>query len=255
MAVDRIILQDFLADYLAIGRFADYGPNGLQIEGASRIERIAFSVSATLDSIEKTLQGDAQALIVHHGLFWKFQGARPLVGAFGRRVLGLARQDVNLFAYHLPLDAHAEIGNAAVLAKRLGLEGLEPFGDYQGSPTGVKGFFAEALAVSELSLKLRSLLNHEILLASFDEHAPVKTLGIITGGANGDWRRAADDSLDAYLTGEMSEHDWHDSREAGVHMFAGGHHATERFGIQALMEKIKARFDVDCFFIDSDNPA
>lgn len=253
--MERQALQDFFTELLSPGNFTDYGPNGLQIEGTEQIERIAFAVSATADSVERAVEGKAQALVVHHGLFWKFHGARPLTGPFGRRVLPLVRNGVNLFGYHLPLDAHPEIGNAASLGKRIGLAQLEPFGDYQGVATGVKGVLAEPPTAAELRLKLRGLLDHEVLLASPDETGRIKTLGIITGGANSEWKRAAQEGLDAYLTGEMSEHDWHESREAGVHMFAGGHHATERFGIQALMERVKERFGVECFFIDSDNPA
>ncbi|TAN51185.1 MAG: Nif3-like dinuclear metal center hexameric protein [Methylococcaceae bacterium] len=255
MTINRLQVQAYFDQLLAPQSFSDYGPNGLQIEGTDAIARIAFAVSATADSVRQTIAGGAQALVVHHGLFWKFHGARPIVGPFFNRVAPLIRHGVNLFGYHLPLDAHPEVGNAAVLGRMLGLQAPEPFGLYQGSPTGVKGHLPDAPTALELQAKLRQLLSHDVLLTSPDAGAVVNTLGIITGGANGEWRQALQDNLDAYLTGEMSEHDWHDAQEAGMHMFAGGHHATEQFGIQALMQRVQRELPVECFYIGSLNPA
>jgi len=167
----------------------------------------------------------------------------------------LVRHDINLFAYHLPLDAHIEIGNAASLANKLGLTGLAAFGDHQGSPTGVRGWLTPALRAVELQHRLAEVLDHPVMLATPDPSWPVSQVGIITGGANRDWVLAVRAGLDAYITGEMSEHDWHESQEAGLHMLAGGHHATEQFGVQSLMARVRERFDVECFFIPSENPA
>lgn len=255
MSLTRRHLQQFFNQLLTPQTFADYGPNGLQIEGSERIQRITFAVSATANSVAKTVAGEAQALVTHHGLFWKFHGARPIVGPLAKRVAPLIKHDINLFGYHLPLDAHPEVGNAAVLGRMIGLGDQAPFGDYQGSATGVKGVLAQPLSAAELQAKLRQVLAHEVLLASADSGGLITSLGIITGGANSEWRQAAQAGLDAYLTGEMSEHDWHDAQEAGIHMFAGGHHATEQFGIQALMERVQAELGADCFYIDSANPA
>ncbi|QSA96464.1 Nif3-like dinuclear metal center hexameric protein [Methylococcus sp. EFPC2] len=255
MAVEREALTAFFEDLLQASRFPDYGPNGLQIEGTARIARAAFAVSATADSVLQAIAGEAQALVVHHGLFWKFHGARPLTGPFARRVLPLVRHEVNLYGYHLPLDAHPEVGNAATLGRAIGLVEQTPFGDYQGVPTGVKGQLADAPSAGELRERLSGLLNREVWLSSPDDTARVRSLGIITGGANGEWKQAVAAGLDAYLTGEMSEHDWHEAQEAGIHMYAGGHHATERFGIRALMAYTESRLNLNCFFIDSENPA
>lgn len=255
MAISRPDLLRFFDRLLCPHAFADYGPNGLQVEGALFIEKIAFAVSATADSVAQTVAEGAQALVVHHGLFWKFHGPRPIVGPFARRIAPLIRHNINLFAYHLPLDGHAEVGNAVALGRQFGLDGQGPFGDYQGRPTGVKGVLAEPVSARQLQARLRDVLRHEVLLASPDPEAMVRTLGIITGGANGEWALAAREGLDAYLTGEMSEHDWHEAQEAGIHMFAGGHHATEQFGIQALMEKTQAELGVECCYIQSANPA
>jgi dinuclear metal center YbgI/SA1388 family protein len=255
MAITRPTLEQFLTALLNPGAFADYGPNGLQIEGREEIRRIAFAVSATAHSVAAAADWEADALIVHHGLFWKFHGARPLVGPFAGRVFPLVRHAINLFAYHLPLDAHPEIGNAAVLGHRIGLGEQAPFGDYQGCPTGVRGKLRVTLPASALRERLAEILDHPVLLATPEAAAPVRSVGIITGGANGGWAEAAKAGLDAYITGEMSEHDWHEAQEAGIHMYAGGHNATEQFGIQALMERIGRDLDVACRFIPSANPA
>lgn len=255
MAIPRPRLTRYLDELLAPESFADYGPNGLQIEGSEEIARIAFAVSATAESARIAAERDAQALIVHHGLFWTFHGPRTLTGSFARRVFPLVRNRINLYAYHLPLDAHPLVGNAAQLGRRIGLQDFQPFGDHQGRPTGIRGVFGDPLPAAALRERLQGVLDHPVLLASPDPAAPITSAGIITGGANRDWVLALRERLDAYITGEISEHDWHEAREAGIHMFAGGHHATEQFGVQALMAEIGERFAVDCFYIPSDNPA
>jgi dinuclear metal center YbgI/SA1388 family protein len=255
MSLKRDDLNHFFEQLLDVGEFNDYGPNGLQVEGAEWIKRIAFAVSATAHSIRVAAESGAQALVVHHGLFWSFHGPKTLTGPFARRVFPLVRHDINLFAYHLPLDAHLDIGNAACLAKRLGVTELAAFGDHQGSPTGVRGCLVSAWSALELQHCLAEVLDHPVMLATPDAHRRVSQVGIITGGANRDWILAARAGLDAYITGEMSEHDWHESQEAGLHMLAGGHHATEQFGIQALMARVSDHFGVECFFIPSENPA
>lgn len=254
MAVSRSELEKFLNNLLAIKTYDDYGPNGLQIEGNESLKKVAFAVSATKDSIQKAIESGADTLIVHHGLFWKFHGTRALVGPFAKRVLPLVRANINLFGYHLPLDGHIEIGNAATIAKKIGLTNLQPFGDYKGAPTGVKGEFSEAQDASTLRAQLENILSHNVLHSNVENKA-IKTMGIITGGANSEWFLAMKEGLDSYLTGEMSEHDWHESKEAEVHMFAGGHNATESFGIQALMAKVEKEFGLECIFIPSPNPA
>lgn len=254
-----MILQNDLLKYLnnllTPEKFDDYCPNGLQIEGVREISKIAFAVSATLESIEKALEFSANALIVHHGLFWKFHGARPIVGPSGFRIKKIIKNDLNLFAYHLPLDGHLEIGNAASLAKLADITNLTPFGANKLGHMGVKGQFREATLVADFKKVLQEKLGHSVI-CSADDSLKIKTIGIITGGADNDWPLAKAMGLDAYLTGEMSEHHWHDSRESQVAMFAGGHHATEKFGIQNLMKKISQDFPkIETHFFDSPNPA
>lgn len=255
MPVSRSELEAFFEQLLSPADYADYGPNGLQIEGTEQVHKIAFAVSATRESIQQAIANGADVLVVHHGLFWKFHGPRTITGPLARRIMPLIRHEVNLLAYHLPLDAHPEIGNAAMLGRLIGLQELQPFGDHQGMPTGIKGLLRIPVSAARLKERLAVLLKHPVILATPDENQDIYSVGIITGGANSDWILAHRAGLDAYITGEISEHDWHDSQEHGLHMFAGGHNATEQFGIQALLEKTRERFGLPCLFIPSENPA
>jgi len=250
----RTELDRYFNDLLNPMRFKDYCPNGLQVEGSENIKKIAFAVSATRDSITQAADLGADTLVVHHGLFWHFHGTRTLTGHFAKRIFPLVQHDINLFAYHLPLDAHPEVGNAAVLGQLIDCQQQSPFGDYKGCPTGIEGLLIEPLSAKELGLKLQSVLNHDVILASPDETQIIESVGIITGGANSDWALAQNAGLDAYITGEISEHDWHESQENGIHMFAGGHYATEIFGVLALMQQVQSQCQIECIFIDSDNP-
>ncbi len=255
MSINTSELQDYFRKLLTPENFEDYAPNGLQVEGKSQISRVAFAVSATQDSIQKAQNWGADALVVHHGIFWKHQGARTVTGAWGERVKVLVKSDTNLFAYHLPLDGHAEIGNAVSLGKALGLIDMQPFALHKKQPMGAKGKFPSPLKASELKKNLEKTLQHPVILATPDENHPIASLGIITGGANNEWVEAMKENLDAYLTGEISEYNWHDAKEAGIHYFAGGHHATERFGIIALKERVEKELKLVCEFFDSPNPA
>lgn len=251
----QVEIAQYLSTLFHPELFEDYSPNGLQIGGKSSIKRVAFAVSATQDSIQKAIAWGADALIVHHGVFWKYQGARTLTGAWGERVKSCVKNDLNLFAYHLPLDAHAEVGNAVTLGKAIGLTDLAPFALHKKQPMGAKGKLTTPITAKDLKEKLKTVLNHDVILGTPDENKLIQTMGIITGGANNDWVKAFDDGLDSYLTGEISEYNWHDSIEAGVHYFAGGHHATERFGIMALMKKMESDLGLEVYFFDSLNPA
>lgn len=248
-------LNHYFNDLLQPESFKDYCPNGLQIEGSKQLKKIAFAVSATRDSVTQAVALDADALVVHHGLFWNFHGAQTLTGTFAKRIFPLVQNNINLFAFHLPLDAHLDIGNAAVLGQLIGCQQQSAFGDYKGCPTGIEGILKQPLTAKELGLKLHSVLNHDIIIASPDANQTIESIGIITGGANSDWVLAKKAGLDAYITGEISEHDWHESQENGIHMFAGGHYATEIFGVLALMQNVQQQYQIECFFIDSENPA
>ena len=167
----------------------------------------------------------------------------------------LVRYEINLFGYHLPLDAHLEVGNAATLARRLGMTAWQPYGSQKRGPApGVWGKLPEALSPAELSRRLEALLSHSVMTGIPDGVAEVQSLAIITGGANGDWHHCPEMGIDAYLTGEMSEHDWHESREAGVCLFAGGHHATERFGVLSLKELLEKKIFIGNNFYRQPQP-
>jgi dinuclear metal center YbgI/SA1388 family protein len=251
----RTELEKYLNKLLNIYDFTDYCPNGLQIEGSDDILKIGFAVSATADSVEKSVSQNCNALIVHHGLFWKFHGPKVITKAFAKRVKPLIQNDISLLGYHLPLDANMEIGNAVEVAKKIDLIDFKPFGDYKGCPTGVSGKFKTKISAKDLNEKLNKILGRDVLLSSPDEHRMLSSMGIITGGANSDWILAKRNNLDAYLTGEISEHDWHEAKESNIHFFAGGHNATEKFGIQALKAQIEKDHSIECVFFDSDNPA
>lgn len=250
-------LISYLNKKLNIYQYSDYCPNGLQIEGANEIKSIAFAVSATKESIDKAIALGVDTLIVHHGLFWKFHGPKTITGAFHKRVAPLIINNINLVGYHLPLDGHIELGNAAAIAKKLSLSEISEFGDHKGMHTGVKGKFTPPISPNDLTLKLEEILEHKVI-HSAPNTEKIKSIGIITGGANSDWTKAKAANLDSYLTGEISEHDWHEAKEDNIHYFAGGHNATEQFGVQSLLEDIHREFkqyELELFFIPSSNPA
>ncbi|MEX1098951.1 MAG: Nif3-like dinuclear metal center hexameric protein, partial [Bacteriovoracaceae bacterium] len=213
--------------------------------------------SATKDSFQKAAELGVDALIVHHGLFWKFHGPKTITGAFAKRVKPLIQNEINLLSYHLPLDAHIDLGNAAAVAKKLKMSDLRPFGDRKGAPLGVKAKFESPIQPLELKSRLERILDHKVIHSSPNDEL-VASLGIITGGANSEWKMAQEDGLDAYLTGEISEHDWHEAKEGGVHFFAGGHNATEQFGVQEIMKHLHEKYgdkDLEYYYIPSENPA
>ncbi len=254
MTISRNELNTFFSKLLLPHEFTDYCPNGLQIEGTERINKIAFTLSASAKSIEQAVEMGADTLVTHHGIFWKYMETQTIRGPLAARIKPLIKNDVNLFAYHLPLDAHLEIGNAKCIANLLDMHKIAPFGDFKGSPTGIQGILRQPTKARVLAKNLKLLLGHNVVMASPNENNYIEKLGIITGGANDGWKQASRSGLDAFLTGEISEHDWHNSQEAGIHMFAGGHYATEKFGIQALMNKTQEQLDIPCFFIEQDNP-
>ena len=252
--MDRKLLTDHLNKLYKVFQYKDYGPNGLQIEGKKEIKKVALAVSATRESVQKSVENNVDALICHHGLFWKFHGTRAIKGSFGERVRPLIKSDINLYGFHLPMDGHQTMGNAAYIAKILDEQVDESFGEYEGMPTGVVINFKKPQVPAALKNKLSLALNHTVH-HSCPSDSPIKKLAVITGGANKQWRECVGKNIDAYLTGEMSEHDYHEAKEEGVHFFAGGHHATERGGVLLLKDYLQEKFNLECLFFDSDNPA
>ncbi|KGG83291.1 metal-binding protein [Comamonas thiooxydans] len=245
--------QDMLQAFDALlqpERFKDYGPNGLQVEGKSEIRRIVSGVTASRALIEAAIEAGADAIFVHHGLFWRGMDGR-ITGWLKERIRLLLAHDINLFAYHLPLDAHAELGNNAQLGARLGVQGQAAFGEQNlGWLADVD--FADAAA---LAGHVQSVLGRKVTLAGVQEHKPIRRLAWCTGGAQGFFESAIAAGADAYITGEISEPQMHLAQEMGVSFIAAGHHATERYGAPAVAAHVARECGLEHRFIDIDNPA
>ncbi len=245
----RAALDAYLSDYLQVPDFRDYCPNGLQVEGREEITRLVTGVTASAALIEAAVAAGADALIVHHGYFWRGEDGR-ITGMRRRRIGLLLEHDLNLFAYHLPLDAHPEIGNNATLAKRLG---LTPAGRFGEQNVGVHGTLAAATTLAQFSELISQQVARPPLVIG-DAARPVRRVAWCTGGAQGLVEQAIALGVDAYISGEISEQTVHAARESGVAYIAAGHHATERYGVQALGEHLSQRFGLRHRFIEIENP-
>lgn len=253
MTVTRAELHQYLNSYLNSSAIKDYCPNGLQVEGTATIGKVITGVTACKALIERAVEEQADAILVHHGYFWKGE-PEPITGMKKARIKQLLEHDINLFAYHLPLDVHPEVGNNAQLAKLMGwhIEGpvdtQDPacplvMGTIEGSMTG-------QLLATELEQKLQRPLTCWV-----EPARPVQKLAWCTGGGQGFIDKAAALGADAFVTGEVSEPTIHSAREQGIGFYAAGHHATERYGAKALGEHLANVFGLDSRFIDIDSPA
>src|SRR6185295_19969000 len=241
-SIDREALVAYLDQYLD-SRGRDYGPNGLQVEGKEEIRKIVTGVSSCQELFVRAREAGADAILVHHGLFWEGM-PRTLTGFQYRRVAELIRGEMSLIAYHLPLDRHAEVGNNALACREFGLVDLEPFGLHEGLPIGFKGRFPEPIPPAELVARCRRIYQQEPF-TFLEGPDPISTLGIISGGAQREVYDAIADGLDAYITGEVSEWVMNVAHEAHIHYVAAGHYATERLGIRALGEHLAERFSLE----------
>ena len=245
---DRRDIETCLQSLLQPEAFKDYGPNGLQVEGTPRVRHLASGVTASLAFIDAAIAAGADTLVVHHGLFWRGQDGR-LTGWLGERVRRLMTANVNLYAYHLPLDAHAELGNNAQLGLKLGLRADARFGDRQ------LGFIGPAaLTLAGLVDTVQAQLGRAPVCVAGDGR-PLRRVAWCTGGAQGHFEAAIAAGADAFLTGEISEPQAHLARETGVAFLACGHHATERYGAPAVAAHVAAQFGLTHRFIDIENPA
>lgn len=242
-------LLDYTGQMLDIGRFRDYCPNGLQVEGRRQIRTIVTGVSASQQLLEAAAQAKADALLVHHGWFWKNDDPR-VIGIRQRRLKFLLERDINLIGYHLPLDAHPQLGNNAQLAQQLGfvIEGW--FGEQQ---IAAHGRLAQPQSLGALGQHIERTLERSPLILGASERE-VHRIAWCTGAAQDYLKLAIELGVDAFVTGEVSEHTVHLSHESGVAFIAAGHHATERGGIRALGEHLAAQFGLTHHFIDIDNP-
>ena len=242
-------LTRYLDELLESARYKDYCPNGLQVEGCAEVRRVLAGVTASQALVDAAIARGADALLVHHGWFWRGEDGR-VTGWRKARLQALLGHDVNLIGYHLPLDAHPEFGNNAQWAKHLGwtLEGH--FGDQE---LGCHGACPGVDTLADLALQLKSELRREPLLIG-DPGRSVKRIAWCSGGAQSYFEEAIGLGVDAYVSGEISEQHVHLARESGVAYIAAGHHATERFGVQALAAHLAERFGIECEFLDIDNP-
>jgi len=250
--VDRTQLLNYLDAFLEGQKGRDYGPNGLQVEGRAEISKLVTGVSACQALFERARDEGADAVLVHHGLFWDGT-SRTLTGFQFRRVAELIRAGMSLFAYHLPLDRHPEVGNNAVAARAFGLEEIEPFGLHEGLAIGFKGRFPAPVKPEEL-VALCQTVYGQTPLSFLSGPGKIATLGIISGGAQRELYQAIDAGLDAYVTGEVSEWVMNVAHEAGIHYLAAGHYASERLGVQALGDHLRHRLGIAVEFIDVPNP-
>jgi dinuclear metal center YbgI/SA1388 family protein len=241
-------IERYLSDSLNVSQFTDYCPNGLQVEGKPQVQRLVCGVTASLALIDAAIAAQADALLVHHGLFWRGHDGR-LTGWLRQRVARLMAHDINLMAYHLPLDAHPQWGNNAALGDRLGWKADARFGDQQ------LGFCGSAhTTLPELVQGLETELKRKALVLPGDGR-PLRRIAWCTGGAQGYFEAAIAAGADVFVTGEASEPQQHLARETGVAFVAAGHHATERYGVQVVGAQLAHQFNLDCQFIDIDNPA
>ena len=247
--VERQALRKWFDDTLSPGHFKDYCPNGLQIQGAAQVKLIACAVTASLKAIEAAAELGAQALLVHHGYFWR--GEDPcLVGIKYQRIQLLLKHNINLFAFHLPLDVHPTLGNNAQLGARLGWTTDERFGD-QNLICATR--LNAPIDVTSFAKNLKRHLKHAPLMVG-DLTRKVQRIAWCTGGAQDSLQEAIEAGCDAFVSGEISERTTHLAREAGVVYAAAGHHATERFGVQALAKAASEALDLSWCFVDDPNP-
>ncbi|KAB0585159.1 Nif3-like dinuclear metal center hexameric protein [Ideonella dechloratans] len=246
----RTEIEGCLNQWLQPERFKDYGPNGLQVEGRAEIRRVVSGVTASLALIDAAIDAQADAILVHHGLFWRGQDGR-LTGWLKTRVERLLGHGINLLAYHLPLDAHPELGNNARWAARLGWRTDGRFGEQD---LGFVGTQDQATTVERLAIDLQASLDRVPTVLPGDGR-PLRRLAWCSGGAQGYFEAAIAAGADAFLTGEISEPQAHLSRETGVAFLACGHHATERYGAPAVGERLATQFGLEHQFIDLPNPA
>jgi dinuclear metal center YbgI/SA1388 family protein len=252
--VQNIELQHIIDNKLQVSRFRDYAPNGLQVQGRCEIKRIVTGVTACQLLLDKAVELQADAVLVHHGYFWKNE-PQTITGIKYQRIKTLLLNDINLFGYHLPLDAHDVLGNNIQLAELLNIEV-----DKREDMTNLlfKGTLKKTLSALEFKEKLEQLLHNKQRSVLFcGDNAPqiIKRVAWCSGGGQDFIESAAEQEVDAFFTGEVSERTIHIAREYGINFYAAGHHATERYGIKKLGEWLSIHYDLEVIFIDIDNPA
>ena len=232
--------------------FKDYAPNGLQIEGKTEVHKILAAVTASQDAIDAAIRENADLLLVHHGYFWKGE-AYPITGMRGKRIKSLIQHDISLLAYHLPLDSHPSLGNNAAIADLLELERIETLDPSERHPIGNIGYLNQPMPVEEFKTFVSEKLKFDVTHLPADK-TMIEKVGFCTGGAQDFIVKAAEQGCDAYISGEVSERTFYEAKELGVHYFACGHHATERYGVQRLGQAISEQFDIEYVYFELNNP-
>ena len=251
--MNNLELERLLNEKLSTDKINDYAPNGLQVEGKAEIKKIITGVTASQALIDYAVAQQADAVLVHHGYFWKSEN--PCIrGMKGKRIKTLLVNDINLYGYHLPLDVHPELGNNAKLAQLLGIGDLQPL-ENGSTSIPVWGALKDPVTAEEFAQRIEQVLQRKPLICTENGPHLIHKIGICTGGGQGYIDLAAAQGCDAFITGEVSEQTIHSAREQGIHFFAAGHHATERYGIKALGEWLVAEYGLDVEFKDIDNPA
>jgi len=251
MAIALSTLVEEADRFLNAARIADYCPNGLQVEGRPQVRRIVSGVTASQALLDAAVEAEADVVLVHHGYFWKGEDAR-VTGMKRRRLQTLLGHDISLLAYHLPLDLHPEVGNNVQLARQLEITVEGPLDPDNPKVVGLLGSLAEPTTARDFARRVQEVLGREPLLV--EGAGMVRRIGWCTGGGQGYIDDAIAAGVDLFLTGEASEQTFHSARENGVSFIAAGHHATERYGVQALGDYLARRFAIEHLFIDCPNP-
>lgn len=251
--MQRIEFEEYLVKTLKPQQIKDYAPNGLQIQGRENIYKVVTGVTASQALINKAIAENADAIIVHHGYFWKNE-SYVIRGMKHARIKALLAHDINLFAYHLPLDIHPTLGNNVQLAKLLDIKVTGPLELGNPLSIAIQGELTQTKTGAELAQLIDSKLNRTCLHIAPPSNKTIKTIAWCTGGGQDYIELAAEQGIDAFISGEVSEKTTHIAHEMDIHFFAAGHHATERYGIKALGEHIANELGINVIFIDIDNP-
>lgn len=232
--------------------FKDYAPNGLQIEGKTEVNKIVCAVTASQTAIDAAIAEGADLLLVHHGYFWKGE-AYPITGMRGKRIKSLIQQDISLVGYHLPLDSHSTLGNNVAIADLLELQNIEALDPTERHPIGNIGYLKSAMSPEAFKAFVSERLGFDAIHLPCDK-STIQKVGFCTGGAQDYIAKAALQNCDAYISGEVSERTFYEAAELGVHYYACGHHATEKYGVQRLAKAISEQFNIEYSYFELNNP-
>jgi dinuclear metal center YbgI/SA1388 family protein len=246
--------EKYLNTLLKPEKIKDFCPNGLQIQGRDNVRKVITGVTATQALIEQAIAEKADALVVHHGFFWKNE-SYVIRGMKHKRIKALLANDISLFAYHLPLDIHPTLGNNAQLAKLFSIDNVAPLEVGNALSVAVRGEFCSELSPQTLEQRISEKLNRPCLHIAPPSNKVIKTVAWCSGGGQSYIELAAEQGIDAFISGEVSEQTTHVAREMDIHFYCAGHHASERYGAKALAEHFNQHLPIEAKFIDIDNPA